>query len=299
MFKPVVYADDSTLFSSLNVFGSESNSISFNISAELTKFSNWMKLNKLSLNYSKTKAMLFHMPQKRICYPDIFLDSNKIELVNEFNFLGFQLDYKLSWTSHINNISTKIAKVTGIIHRLKNFLPQNILQNIYNALILPHLNYGSLLWQKQSNKLLILQKKAVRAITCSKYNAHTNKLFKELKILKCDDICALHAYTFCYKLENGILPEYFYSGIFTKVYNVHNYFIRNINDYLLPVVRHDYAKCGLRFKIPKFFNEMDWMIQSKIYTHSLQGFKLYVKKKLMNKYLEICNIANCFVCSRT
>ena len=42
---------------------------------------------------------------------------------------------------HIDHISLKISKVIGIMHRLKDIYPKNILLTLYNSLIVPHLNY--------------------------------------------------------------------------------------------------------------------------------------------------------------
>ena len=55
---------------------------------------------------------------------------------------------------------------------------------IYNALIQPHLNYGVLLWGKNTARIHKLQKWAVRSITLSKYNAHTTPLFYQTKTIK-------------------------------------------------------------------------------------------------------------------
>ncbi len=52
---------------------------------------------------------------------------------------------------------------------------------LWNSLILSHINYGILAWEHESNRILKLQKKAVRIISVSKYNSHTEPLFKELK----------------------------------------------------------------------------------------------------------------------
>ena len=147
----------------------------------------------------------------------------------------------------------KIAKVNGILNKLKNFLPKKILLIIYNSLILPHLNYGALLWENNSSKLLTLQKKSVRIISGSRYNAHTYPLFKELNLLQCPDICSLQAYKFCFKLENKTLPAYFHSGIFVKSQDVHDHFVRNPDKYHLPAVRHEFAKSTVTFKISNFF----------------------------------------------
>ena len=61
LFYPIIYADDTTLSATLNTFTTQENAQ--NINNELEKISTWLKLNKLSLNASKTKAMVFHMPQ--------------------------------------------------------------------------------------------------------------------------------------------------------------------------------------------------------------------------------------------
>ena len=55
-------------------------------------------------------------------------------------------------------------------------------------MVYPHLIYGSTLWgatyKSSVNKLIVMQKKVIRAMLSAKYNAHTNDLFNELGILK-------------------------------------------------------------------------------------------------------------------
>ena len=90
----------------------------------------------------------------------------------------------MSWKAHLNMISKKISKTIGILARLKNFLPKEVLLNIYNSLLLPLLNYWLLIWNKTSENLVKLQKKAVRLINNTKYNAHTAPSFKQSKLLQ-------------------------------------------------------------------------------------------------------------------
>ena len=59
IFTAIIYADDTSLSSTLNTFRCNTN---VNINNELSKISEWLKVNKLSLNTKKTKAMIFHMP---------------------------------------------------------------------------------------------------------------------------------------------------------------------------------------------------------------------------------------------
>ena len=122
--------------------------------------------------------MIFHMPNKHITLPILKISNTHIVKVNEFNFLGLTLDTKLDWKRHSNNTSNKISRTIEVLNKLKNVLPQHIKTIIYNTLILPHFNYCILCWWFKCNRVFALQKKAIRIITCNKYNAHIEPLFK-------------------------------------------------------------------------------------------------------------------------
>ena len=48
-------------------------------------------------------------------------------------------------------------------------------------------------------------------MTNIKYNAHTEPLFKDLKLLKLDGIFDIQCMKFFYKFTNKTLPKYFHS----------------------------------------------------------------------------------------
>ena len=85
LFKMIIYADDTTLYSTLDVFG---NYTPKNLNLELTKVADWLKLNKSSINIKKSKFMVFHMPQKQINIPNLEIENIKTESADESNFLG-------------------------------------------------------------------------------------------------------------------------------------------------------------------------------------------------------------------
>ena len=64
IFHMLMYVDDTTLYCNLNGVNSE-----VKINNELSKISEWLSSNKLSLNIKKTKFMVFHTPQRRVNYP--------------------------------------------------------------------------------------------------------------------------------------------------------------------------------------------------------------------------------------
>ena len=175
--------------STLSAFSNHGeNTVSDNINEELAKIDEWLKLNKLSLKVKKSKFMLFYVHGRNLQLPNLHINNIKLECLNSFNFSGITIDKHLTWKEHINLIANKISITVGVINRLKNYIPENALLTIYNTLIIPHLNYGILTWGFNSDRILKIQKKAVRSITLSKYNAHTEPIFKTLKLLKINDI---------------------------------------------------------------------------------------------------------------
>ena len=57
------------------------------------------------------------------------IQDNVIDYVNSFNFLGITLHCHLTWKSHIRNLSSKLSRISGILHSLRNMFPVVILEN--------------------------------------------------------------------------------------------------------------------------------------------------------------------------
>ncbi len=68
IFKFIMYADDTTLLCSLASFGNDIETKEYLINAELSNVIEWLNISKLSLNKSKYKYMIFHVPNKDIQY---------------------------------------------------------------------------------------------------------------------------------------------------------------------------------------------------------------------------------------
>lgn len=153
-----------------------------------------------------------------------------------------------------------------------------------------------LLWGCKAGQLERLQKKVVRIITCSNYNAHSEPLLKKLFLLKATHICALHELKFCFKLEHNLLPFYFNNSMFKKFTSIHRHNTRRANSYQLPKFKHSFMNNSIRYRIPDIFNKTTTNITDKIHTHSLLGYKKYIKRCYITSYKDSCNIRNCYIC---
>ena len=242
--------------------------------------------------------MLFHMPTRKLNSPQLKIDNIPIKQIDTFNFLGITLQKDLKWETHINKIACKISKILGIMNNLKHYVPSHILRTIYSSLILPHINYGILLWGNNTQRIFKLQKRAVRIITLSKYISHTEPLFKNLNLLKIEDIHTLNLYKFIYKLRNNTLPTYFKSITLTPFCDIHQHNTRNKHYLLTPKIKHEFAKRSIRYVIPNLINASPSEIIDKIQTHCPSGFAFYIKRFFITNYENLCSVSNCYVCQR-
>ena len=162
LFKFILFADDTTIIAPVNTNNKETANI---VNMELDKIITWFKLNKLSLNISKTKFCIFHKVQREISIPEIHIENTVIGYSKVKDFLGFRLDENLNWNDHLDKLCCKHSRTLGIINKLKYVLPRNVLLQLYLSLFLPHVNYGILIWRHNYEKIGKLQKRAVRFIT--------------------------------------------------------------------------------------------------------------------------------------
>ena len=211
LLKFILFADDTNIF----ISGSNAVDLLEMANRELEKLSNWFKANKLHLNTKKTNFIVFNGPKPVIgqpnTYSNLVINHKPISQVTSTKFLGIFIDSNLNWSAHIDHVSSKLARSVGIINKVKSLFPISVLINLYFTLIYPHLLYCILVWgaadQKYLNKIKVLQNRALRTITCSKYRTKLNKLYKQVKCLKFEDIYFSQLVTFMFKVRNHFLPN--------------------------------------------------------------------------------------------
>ena len=152
--------------------------------------------------------MMFHKHNKIVEHLDLHVNNNAIDKVDNFNFLGLHLNTRLTWHTHVSEISKKISRAVGIIKKMQWIFLTEILLAIYNALVLPHINYCILSWGADSNTIFILQKKAVRTIASAGYNAHTEPFYKLYNLLKIEDIYKFRLLVLYHNISHLKTPQY-------------------------------------------------------------------------------------------
>ena len=211
--KSYLFADDTNLlYADKNL-----KSLETIVNKELSHIQDWLNANKLSLNIKKSNFVIFHPHQKKLNYKvnlKIF-DNNSnsfisLEQKEYVKYLGVLLDNNLTWKHHTSNIASKISKTIGIIARLRHFVPIQTLITIYRSLILPHLSYGITIWgqaaKKYINKLVVLQKRAVRLMFFGQYSSHAIPFFISANILPFDMLYFKSVCNLMYDVTNDWTP---------------------------------------------------------------------------------------------
>ena len=138
----------------------------------------------------------------------------------------------------------------------------------------------------------------MRAVTSSKYNAHTDPLFIHLKLLKIQDIYKLTLLKFYFKYKKGLLPNYF-CGMFDSIYPTHNYATRLREQPIIARCNTVVAKNTIRYTLPGEISNTPINILDKISTHSFYGFSNYAKSYFISQYNPTCFIENCYICNKS
>ena len=89
------------------------------------------------------------------------LNENPLPRSKDVKCLGVWIDDCLTWKRHIDFVRKKSFHGVARIRRLRSVLPTSIKTKLYKALVLPHLDYCSVVWQECTKDL---QRKKVERI---------------------------------------------------------------------------------------------------------------------------------------
>ena len=193
------------------------------------------------------------------------IGGNSIERKDCVKCLGIYIDENLTWAKHINFCKAKISSSIYAIKRIKNIVPNTYLRTLYYTLIQPFLTYGITIWGAtyitHRNKLFLLQKRVIRIISGSKYNDHTTPIFKNLKILKLDDIYKVQIARIIFQFKQNTLPHPI-QMLFRLNRNLHNKVTRQNDDLNVKKFRTTLATQSIIYTGPKIWNALPSNIKS-------------------------------------
>ena len=211
---PDIYADDTTISSSdssiLNVVQ--------NINTDLSNISNWCHTNRISLNPSKSIAMLFGTRSRLDqLHPNAFfpsLNGSPIKVVSTHKLLGFTLDSTLSFKPHVSKLVKKLNSSLFFLRSASSLhIPEHYRLLLYFSLMHSHISHGLPIYSSCSDFSLIYdvekrRKAAIRLIFDADPRAHSAPLFKRAGWLPLDDLINVSLLEHIVLTRSKLLPDY-------------------------------------------------------------------------------------------
>ena len=111
-----LFADDTNITASHH----QKDCLEKTVNEELINISNWMKINKPSINYKKSKYII--MTNKKKPKSNLKINTKTIEQDTCANCLGVLIDHSLNWKPQIHKVSSKLASGCWALYHLQKYV---------------------------------------------------------------------------------------------------------------------------------------------------------------------------------
>ena len=210
--KIAIFADDTSILKS-------GKKLDTSLQADLDKISNWFSYNKLSLNTSKCEVMNFGCR-----------NSNKLTLLRKelpkkesFKYLGVNLDSKLTYRDHIEHVSKKLNKFSGMIYKVRDMYPVKCLLNFYSSFAKSVITYGLLVYGSAAKtnleKIENAQRRILRAIFYKNKYESLGQIFEKNCILTVFELYVMELFREVFKQLKSESPLFSLDRIDVCHYN--------------------------------------------------------------------------------
>jgi len=309
-----LFADDTALLDS----DSDVNTLITRVNTEFKKICTYFRQNRLLLHPEKTKFIIFtnsptvSQSDYEVCIdnnnPNQAVAENVFKLIRVKNsdkvpaikYLGVYFDPNLSFKYHIEYVNLKLSKALYGLRSVKNLLPEKSLVILYYSLFNSHLIYASEIWSSTADTnlkaMLIKQKQAIRIVSKSKANAHTEPLFKSKNILPLIDLFNFCKLKLMFDVVHKIAPIALHGTFVRNVDyrravlhddDIHYHPLRNDDEFFVPFSRLEQVALFPNILLPRLWNNLPAEL---VHTANRISFHKELKKFYLSK---LSNVPNC------
>ena len=107
--------------------------------------SDWTIANKISINATKTEALIITNRPVDLSNVNISLCGELLQVADEVTYLGFKIDKNLRFDAHAKYVYSKVAKTSGILFKLRSYLNTDNMISLYYSLVYPYFSLAGTL----------------------------------------------------------------------------------------------------------------------------------------------------------
>ena len=123
------------------------------LQADIDALSDWILAHKLQFNCDKCKCMLVSRKRDPIMPITLLVNSQPLERVYSYRYLGILLTSNLSWSAHISTLCSKARQQIGMLYRkFYRYSDMETLKWLYVSFIRPNLEYATAVWDPYLSK---------------------------------------------------------------------------------------------------------------------------------------------------
>ncbi len=114
----------------------------------LSKGSNWLTYGCFTLNVSKTVGVYSSIKKNKTHQPDILVEAEVINIVNQFKYLGIITDCNLNFKKHKKQAFRSVRANLINFRQIRDQLPLTAAKLFKHSMIFSHLSYSATRWSQ-------------------------------------------------------------------------------------------------------------------------------------------------------
>ena len=158
----------------------------------------------------------------------------------------------------------------GMLWRISQFVPKSTLFRIYNAIVLSHFDYCSLVWgnccEYLTDKLQKLQNRAARIITGRTYDVSSDDVLKELNWEPLKQRYKINKTIFMHEVRNATMSSSLTNRFKIKTNNRYDSRSNN-NNYVLGKPKTNFMKKSFTYSAASLWNGLSRTAKEKGISH--------------------------------
>ena len=188
-----MYADDTVI----SVMDKNQEVALEKLSLALEELNRWSTTNKITINQTKSKVVLFGARKGMIEHTSgPKLGEMRLDIAQNYKYLGLVLDTNLTYSDCVKDILKKVAHKIWLLAKLKNYISNKTATLLYKTMVLPYFDYADIVYHAAPAPMLMklqrMQNQGLKICGAVKRRFSTREIHVRLQLPKLEERQIMH-----------------------------------------------------------------------------------------------------------